>query len=316
MKIYLILTQHPPNLFRKMDDDEIKDLLYELLENKWLSFIIDQEDSSKHDFDTIYKPLIDILNKKAEIHGEDEIRWYARKFLFWLNQLTPVSSSDNVPTCDFDECFINTSHDWDEIFSGVSFGDSTNNFIIMMSEITSDSLDHISRNNDNNYYNIMYNRYTTYFDQTTTENIIDGILYYSWLIASELNLDMESDEFYTIVRTKHNMIVSSLENNIAKDNLVDKILNGEIQYPQMLGFMSRQQLLPEFHGKRAQMILTRAEAEDSEIIDPEKMEDGFYECKKCGKRKTKHYEMQTRSADEPMTIFVICYLCHTTWKEM
>ena len=301
-----------------MEDDDIKDLLYELLENKWLSFIIDNDDSSKQDFNTIYKPVIDLLHQKAELHGYDYIKWYARKFLFWLNQLTPTkTNSDNIlTTCDFDSCFINTSHDWDETFSGVSFGESADKFFDMMNEISSDSLDHISKNNDNNFYNIMYNRYTTYFDQNITENIIDGILYYAWLIASELNLDTESDEFYTIVRTKHNMIVSSLENNIAKDNLIEKILNREIQNPQILGFMSRQQLLPEFHGKRAQMILTRAEAEDSEIIDPEKMEDGFYECKKCGKRKTKHYEMQTRSADEPMTIFVICYLCHTTWKEM
>ena len=165
-------------------------------------------------------------------------------------------------------------------------------------------------------YEIMYNRYVTFFSPEIAKSLIEGILCYAWLISSEINLPMSSDEFQTIVITKHNLIVSSIENNTANDNLYKKIANGIINPPEVVAFMSRQQLLPEFHGKRAQMILTRAEAEDAEIIDPEKMEDGFYECKKCGKRKTKHYEMQTRSADEPMTIFVICYLCHITWKAL
>lgn len=293
-----------------MEDEDIQELLYELLENKWVSFIIDNDETSKHDLNSLYNPTLDILDQKSQDHGDDAMKWYTRKFLFWLNQLD-VNNSE----VDFDHCFVDTSCDWDEIFSNISFGDFAGKFFSILNELSSDSVEHV-RNSDNNFYSIMYNRYSTYFDQNIVENIIDGIIYYSWLISAELNLDTESDEFYTIVRTKHNMIVSSLENNIANDNLVDKILTEEIQYPQLLAFMSRQQLLPEFHGKRAQMILTRAEAEDSEIIDPEKMEDGFYECKKCGKRKTKHYEMQTRSADEPMTIFVICYLCHTTWKEM
>lgn len=294
-----------------MEEEDIKELLYELLENKWLTFIIDNDSEfSKDDFITLYKPTLDLLALKSDEHGDEAIIWYTRKFLFWLNQLRPEIKEKEH---DFDKCFIDTNCDWDEIFSNISFGEFAGNFFNIMKEVSSETLERIS---NNNFYNLMYNRYATYFEPDTVDNIINGILYYSWLIASELNIEIESDEFYTIVRTKHNMIVSSLENNIAHDNLIDKILTEQIQHPQMLAFMSRQQLLPEFHGKRAQMILTRAEAEDSEIIDPEKMEDGFYECKKCGKRKTKHYEMQTRSADEPMTIFVICYLCHTTWKEM
>jgi len=41
---------------------------------------------------------------------------------------------------------------------------------------------------------------------------------------------------------------------------------------------------------------------------------GLFRCRKCRQYKTTYYEMQTRSADEPMTVFVTCHICKTTWK--
>ena len=40
----------------------------------------------------------------------------------------------------------------------------------------------------------------------------------------------------------------------------------------------------------------------------------IFECKKCGKRKCTFYQLQTRSADEPMTTFVNCLVCGNSWK--
>lgn len=39
-----------------------------------------------------------------------------------------------------------------------------------------------------------------------------------------------------------------------------------------------------------------------------------YECRKCKQRKCKVYSLQTRSADEPMTIFVQCENCNCSWR--
>ena len=41
---------------------------------------------------------------------------------------------------------------------------------------------------------------------------------------------------------------------------------------------------------------------------------GVYKCKTCGGDKTIQHETQTRSADEPMTLFVTCVNCKKTWK--
>lgn len=47
-------------------------------------------------------------------------------------------------------------------------------------------------------------------------------------------------------------------------------------------------------------------------LDPTK--GGEFRCKKCGQSKTTHYSLQTRSADEPMTVFVTCLTCSNRWR--
>ncbi|KAJ0030853.1 hypothetical protein Pint_13530 [Pistacia integerrima] len=48
-------------------------------------------------------------------------------------------------------------------------------------------------------------------------------------------------------------------------------------------------------------------------IAPKATTDQF-KCGRCGQRKCTHYQMQTRSADEPMTTYVTCVNCNNHWK--
>lgn len=48
-------------------------------------------------------------------------------------------------------------------------------------------------------------------------------------------------------------------------------------------------------------------------IDPNA--GGEFTCRKCKSTKTTHYQMQTRSADEPMTVFISCLKCGNRWRE-
>ncbi len=41
----------------------------------------------------------------------------------------------------------------------------------------------------------------------------------------------------------------------------------------------------------------------------------LYQCHKCGKRKCQIMQMQTRSADEKMTLFVTCLVCYSTFTK-
>lgn len=41
---------------------------------------------------------------------------------------------------------------------------------------------------------------------------------------------------------------------------------------------------------------------------------GRFCCSKCSSWRTDYYQLQTRSADEPMTTFVTCYHCNHRWR--
>ena len=41
---------------------------------------------------------------------------------------------------------------------------------------------------------------------------------------------------------------------------------------------------------------------------------GLFRCGRCKSYKTTYYQMQTRSADEPMTVFITCHACDNRWK--
>ena len=43
--------------------------------------------------------------------------------------------------------------------------------------------------------------------------------------------------------------------------------------------------------------------------------EGIYCCPRCKSKRTTFYQMQVRSADEPMTSFISCMKCDKTWTE-
>ena len=49
-------------------------------------------------------------------------------------------------------------------------------------------------------------------------------------------------------------------------------------------------------------------------LKPEAMTD-IFKCRKCSSRSCTYYEVQTRSADEPMTQFITCLDCNNNWKQ-
>ena len=81
--------------------------------------------------------------------------------------------------------------------------------------------------------------------------------------------------------------------------------------PKELVNMSTQELFPE-HWKQ---LIDEKYRKNKVLYETkqEAMTDQF-KCRKCKSRETCYYEMQTRSADEPMTIFITCLNCGNRWK--
>ena len=94
------------------------------------------------------------------------------------------------------------------------------------------------------------------------------------------------------------------------DYIVEQI-NSKAIKPHMVAFMTHQELSPE---KWSELIDAKSKR-DQHIFETnlEAATDTFV-CRKCKSNKCTYYLQQTRSADEPMTIFVTCIECGQRWK--
>ena len=91
---------------------------------------------------------------------------------------------------------------------------------------------------------------------------------------------------------------------------IRKSVEDKLVKPHELAFMIHQELAPE----RWNALIEAKRKRDQNNYNEENVEEGEFKCGKCGSRKCKWYQMQTRAADEPMTTFVTCTTCQRKWK--
>jgi transcription elongation factor S-II len=78
--------------------------------------------------------------------------------------------------------------------------------------------------------------------------------------------------------------------------------------------MRPEELCPDGNYATQMEELIHKELRKEYIAKEVKNQDGFFKCGRCKSVKTTYYQMQTRSADEPMTVFVSCLNCGRNWK--
>ena len=103
-------------------------------------------------------------------------------------------------------------------------------------------------------------------------------------------------------------LIANIKNT--KTNLKDRLLNGTFD-PEDMGDATHKNLWPEL-WKRPEMqpghraVITRQEDDD--------VKDSLIKCENCKNNTVQTREFQTRSADEPMTVFCNCTTCGKRWK--
>ncbi|EIJ88466.1 transcription elongation factor S-II [Nematocida parisii] len=93
--------------------------------------------------------------------------------------------------------------------------------------------------------------------------------------------------------------------------LCTSVYNGVLaieKFIAMTGDEMRSKELKELEAKIFQRALL-----DTTIAQQEAETDIFF-CTKCKQRKCTYRQLQTRSADEPMTTYVHCVVCKNNWK--
>jgi hypothetical protein len=93
--------------------------------------------------------------------------------------------------------------------------------------------------------------------------------------------------------------------------LIHRLREGEFPCHQV-PFMTPRELFPEHWQELADEQLKR---ETTMLEGNQEEGSDMFTCKRCGKSKTRYWEMQTRSADEPMTIFIRCLNCGKEWRQ-
>lgn len=98
--------------------------------------------------------------------------------------------------------------------------------------------------------------------------------------------------------------------NIHSKHLVELINTKQIKIHE-LAFMTHQEMVPDKWKKLLDDKKIRDENKYTTKI--EASTDNFT-CWKCKSKKCTYYQLQTRSADEPMTTFVTCLSCGQRWR--
>ena len=81
--------------------------------------------------------------------------------------------------------------------------------------------------------------------------------------------------------------------------------------PEVLVFMTHQEIEPE---KWDELIQQKIKRDKSKYETKLVAATDSFTCRKCKSKECNYYQMQTRSADEPMTTFVSCINCGSRWK--
>ena len=92
--------------------------------------------------------------------------------------------------------------------------------------------------------------------------------------------------------------------------LIEQVKQGQIK-AHTIAFMTHQELNPE---KWDGLIQAKIKRDKNKFETNIEAATDTFKCRKCHSNKCTYYQMQTRSADEPMTTFVTCIECGQRWK--
>lgn len=156
-----------------------------------------------------------------------------------------------------------------------------------------------------------FNKYID--DMIISMNLEIGIFNYSLKEAKNKTIVKKWDNPYFVQIYVDRL--RTIYNNIKTNNNIEKLKNKKFK-PQDFAFMTHQ----EMDEKKWAYIIERKKREDlHRFKDENENIIGEFKCSFCARKgknayNTRYYQLQTRSADEPMTTFVQCKDCGKRWK--
>jgi transcription elongation factor S-II len=128
-------------------------------------------------------------------------------------------------------------------------------------------------------------------------------------IAAYDHLGPETKEQY---KTKIRSLFQNLKNK-SNPKLRVRVVSGEITAEQFVRMTSDE--LKSVEQREADAKLRKENMDKAMVPQQERSIRQSLQCGKCGQRKVTYTEAQTRSADEPMTLFCTCTNCGKSWRQ-
>lgn len=134
---------------------------------------------------------------------------------------------------------------------------------------------------------------------------------YNWTLQEATILKIvkkwENKSFTQIYLDRFRSIFINLKN----PGFLLKIQTGEL-LPQQVGFLSHQEICPTQWKELIDQKIKRDQSHGKQNICAS---TNMFSCRKCFSKECTYYELQTRSADEPTSIFISCIKCGKHWRQ-
>lgn len=133
-------------------------------------------------------------------------------------------------------------------------------------------------------------------------------------IAIEIEAEVYKSEYLKVSDSYRNRLRSFTMNLRNKKNpeLRERILSKQI-LPAAFIKMTPNEMAPEALKKEIEKLHKQNLFDAQGATEKRAVTDRFT-CGKCKHKKVSYYQMQTRSADEPLTTFCTCENCGNRWK--
>ena len=120
----------------------------------------------------------------------------------------------------------------------------------------------------------------------------------------------ENKQFCLQYKMYYGKVMGNIKNNKNAKYVLDKLKYGYFE-PEKIVSMNSIHLYPEIWEE---LIIKNKKKMD--FLSKKDLGQGssMFTCGKCKKNNCTYFQMQTRSADEPMTTFVTCLNCDKRWK--
>jgi DNA-directed RNA polymerase subunit M/transcription elongation factor TFIIS len=153
-------------------------------------------------------------------------------------------------------------------------------------------------------------------DLTREEAIDAEIGVFNWALDSaeskSITKSWKQSNFVTIYTCKAKSILANLDDKsfVGNSKLVARMRSGEF-FPHQVAFMKPQDVFPE---RWKQVLDSKVQKEDYIYNEkPSAMTDQF-RCGRCKQKECMYRELQLRSCDEPVSLFITCLKCGNNWR--